>query len=636
MRPLRWASFTLVFFCGGRSLADSVAADVPHGAAAARDAELAKKAEAVLNAYFNAVADFSPDGRAIAFASTRDGFHQIYVAVGDRPDAQPLRIVTADRADHPKWTRDGKSIVFVSDHKGDELWSIWRVGPDGSGLAELATGGNLPRDPPFLPTSMPNEMVYSAHDPSGAALVYRQMIAPSAPKLVYKGKVAGWLVDVSTDGKLGALITGNSWSNLALQRVDLTSGTASKLYPISGTASVLDASFSPDGRRVYVATDGGGEQALVLALDTSTGRELARYIELHPATAMVADVRASPRGDVVAVALSVGEHVELRILDATSLRPTTRVALPLGSGFPSRFSPDGRLTFTLSTLEGRDVWSVDTRTGRAAPLRAEPKPALTGLASAEVSTIHVTSFDGTQVPVNVYLPARAHKKLPVIVDVHGGPYATARIEWNPMARFFVGEGYAFVQPNIRGSTGFGRAYEIADNGHKRMDAIRDLEAVRIWVGKQLWADDKRVVIEGGSYGGYVTLMALAHQPKLWRAGIDQNGMVNLRSVMETVKGDLRQALRAEFGDPDTEGPFLDEISPLSSADKIVAPLFVYQGVNDPRVPKSESDQIVQSLRARKVPVEYMLVGDEGHALEMRANGVALFSRVARFLETYAR
>jgi dipeptidyl aminopeptidase/acylaminoacyl peptidase len=237
----------------------------------------------------------------------------------------------------------------------------------------------------------------------------------------------------------------------------------------------------------------------------------------------------------------------------------------------------------------------------------------------------------------VYLPAGARdRKLPVIVGYHGGPSGSSSVRWNATTRFFLGQGYAWVEPNVRGSFGFGRAYEAADNGPRRLDAFKDIEATGQWAASQPWADKDRVVVYGGSYGGYTVLVGLTRMPKLWRAGVDLVGVANLKTFMATTSGEIRELFLVEFGDPDKDAAFLDSISPLRDADKIVDPLFVYAGANDPRVPRTESDLIVKALRARKVPVEYMMKDNEGHSLAHRENQLEFCSRVARFLETHLK
>jgi len=236
----------------------------------------------------------------------------------------------------------------------------------------------------------------------------------------------------------------------------------------------------------------------------------------------------------------------------------------------------------------------------------------------------------------VYLPQGAladtsGKRLPTIVYLHGGPASSAAIRWSTFFRFYSAHGFAIVEPNVRGSTGFGRAFEKADDGPKRLDAVKDLKAVGDWVKTQPWADADRLVVMGGSYGGYMTLMGVETSPHLWKAGVDMFGVFDWNTLMKATSGRLHDFFLTEIG-PDSDPAFRSSISASAHVGDIVAPLFVYAGANDPRVPREESDQIVASLRRRKVPVEYMVALNEGHSIDRKESVVAFLSRSERFLE----
>ena len=188
---------------------------------------------------------------------------------------------------------------------------------------------------------------------------------------------------------------------------------------------------------------------------------------------------------------------------------------------------------------------------------------------------------------------------------------------------------------MRGSSGFGRAWEMADQREKRAGVIEDMGTVNAWARTQPWADASRIVIAGGSYGGWIVLMGLERQPKLWSAGLDLFGIADLRTLLRTTDKTVRAMFIEEFGEPDQDAALLAAWSPLADAARIGAPLFVYQGQNDPRVPRAESDAIVKVLRKRGVAVEYMVAKDEGHSVAHRENQIELLSRAARFLEEHA-
>jgi dipeptidyl aminopeptidase/acylaminoacyl peptidase len=345
-------------------------------------------------------------------------------------------------------------------------------------------------------------------------------------------------------------------------------------------------------------------------------------------------VLVSPTGERVVVGIDAGNHGEVRILDARTLKIERSVGVPLGNVVVGSFRNDGKAFSLLISLPDHpaDVYSVDAATGQLRPLRNDKRPGLDALPAIEASIEKISAFDGLTIPINLYLPKGRTGKLPTIVIFHGGPASSYAVRWNPYARFFLSLGYAVLEPNVRGSTGFGRAYEMADNREKRADWLKDLETVNAWTKKQSWCDPDRVVVWGQSYGGYTTLMALTRQPTLWSAGVDLYGIADLKQFLRTTDATIRAFFVTEFGDLDKDGPLLDEFSPMRDRDKIVAPLFVYAGQNDPRVPRSESDAIVRALRERGIPVEYMVAANEGHTVDRRETKIELLTRTARFLE----
>jgi dipeptidyl aminopeptidase/acylaminoacyl peptidase len=489
-----------------------------------------------------------------------------------------------------------------------------------------------------VPDFAPETIYFSARRLSEAstAVYAASASTPGPAREVLRDDEPGFLTDVSRDGKQGLFLRYPSRSENYLRRVDLASGAARTIYPQSGNVTIHDARFSPDGHTVYVCTDGGGERALLLALDAETGKEKARYLEQHPTTASVSSVAVAKRGGALALTIDAGNRTEVRLLDARTLRPRAAVTMPLGQGQVSDFSEDGkRIVAVWSTPSSpNDAWEIDPVTGKAALLHNEPRPSLRGVPEMEVSITQIRAHDGLTLPINVLLPKRRAGKLPVIVAYHGGPAGSSRVRWSAATAFFVSQGYAWVEPNVRGSGGFGRAFEEADNGRKRLEAFKDVEETGRWAASQPWADSGRLVIYGGSYGGYTVLVGLTRMPDLWRAGVDLVGVANLKTFMASTTGFIHQVFLLEFGDPERDSAFLDSISPLKDADKITAPLFVYAGANDPRVPRSESDLIVSALRERKVPVEYMVADDEGHSLARKENVVQFLARSAQFLEQH--
>jgi len=391
-----------------------------------------------------------------------------------------------------------------------------------------------------------------------------------------------------------------------------------------------------------VAADDGADGELLFAIDAATGAITRQYRQSDPPTAAIGRVLVSPRGDRLVVAIDAGDHDEARFLDSATMKVTSKVNAPVGEDvIPVRFTEDGAKITAVVTSPDRptDVFAIDARTGVLAPLRTDPRPGLDELDPIDASIEKVQAFDGLSLPVITHLPHRARaagKRLPAIVEFHGGPAGSSTIGWDVFARFYTALGYAFLEPNVRGSTGYGRAFEMADNREKRTDWLKDLESVNAWVKAQPWADPDRVVIMGGSYGGYTVLMALSRQLSLWRAGVDYVGIANLPTFLAATDQLIRAVFVDEFGDLEKDRALLERFSPLRDAGRIAAQLYVYAGQNDPRVPREESDQVVRALRERSIPVEYQVAPDEGHSLDRRENRVEFMTRVARFLEDNAK
>jgi dienelactone hydrolase len=206
--------------------------------------------------------------------------------------------------------------------------------------------------------------------------------------------------------------------------------------------------------------------------------------------------------------------------------------------------------------------------------------------------------------------------------------------WDALFNFWVSRGFALVTPNLRGSTGFGKAYEMGDNVRKRLDVVMDLIEINRWVREQPWADGKRIALGGQGYGAYLTFLALEQQPGKWRTGFGLNGIVNLQTWLLMMAEPMQSLMRSEFGPVEDDISFYFGLSPINNSKRLIMPLFVFQGKNNQRIPRSESDQLVAALRKNGSTVEYMVAPDEGDSIIHHHNRGALASRLTRFLEQY--
>lgn len=302
-----------------------------------------------------------------------------------------------------------------------------------------------------------------------------------------------------------------------------------------------------------------------------------------------------------------------------------------------QFSPDGRQLAVTHTASDRNmnISLVDVRDGSVHQMTHAPMPGLWGTTFVRPETIRYTSFDGLRVPAFVYRP-KSERDVPVVLSVHGGPEAQEEPLFNPWYQFLVAHGYAVIAPNVRGSTGYGKAYSHLDDREKRMDSVKDLKALVEWIHQQSGLDGTRIAIYGGSYGGFMVLSGITQFPNLFRVAVDIVGIANLESFLENTS-EYRRALReVEYGYLDRDRAFLRQFSPIHAVDRIQSPLYVAHGANDPRVPLSEADQIVGALRSRNHPVVFRVFPDEGHGVAKMANRITLYSEILQFLDQYLK
>ncbi|HEX3483182.1 MAG TPA: prolyl oligopeptidase family serine peptidase [Kofleriaceae bacterium] len=626
----RWIVL-VVAACGHQGMGASPAVAPPADPGKARDAEIAARAAPFVDAFSNYSAVLAPDGQVV-FVSTRDGLPQLYASMVGEPDQPPRRLPgPPERMLAPRLLPDGRTLVFLSDVGSDRKYHVFRIGLDGSGLVDLTPDGELRRTMPRI-ARWSGTMVYGAHVLGDQTTRVFVQTLDEPPREIHRDPKVGFVADVSADGRRALYVQQWSVTEEVLFALDVATGAPARLFPPDGQRCALGgAAFTADGASAITACAARGQPLRVVKLDAATGAEQAHYCEAGAPTARLGGLAVSPAGDRVVIGLEAGEHSELRMLDAHDLRALEAPRVPLADIDVGEFDGDGRrLMLTVRLPDAPpEIAALDVATGEIEPLRREPRP---GLAPPPRTTIErLPAFDGGSIPVNVYLPDGKTGRLPTLVLIHGGPYGTAKIAWNPTVAFWTAMGFAVIAPNIRGSSGYGIEYEEADDRERRIGAVRDVESVNRWARAQPWCDGDKLVIGGLSYGGYMTLLALTRQPALWRAGIDGSGMSNLRTMEQLEDQTIRAFDDTEFGVLGKDDALLVEWSPITAVDRIVAPVFVYQGARDPVTPQYEADQIVAALRRRAVPVEYMLVANEGHGVTRRENLIAYLARSYRFV-----
>jgi dipeptidyl aminopeptidase/acylaminoacyl peptidase len=314
------------------------------------------------------------------------------------------------------------------------------------------------------------------------------------------------------------------------------------------------------------------------------------------------------------------------------------VDLPQSVAGGVSFDPDAErfaVTATSSTLN-TNVFIVEMESGETTRWTRASTAGIPPETFVEPELVHYPTFDGREIPAFFSLPETdtGSGETPVIVDIHGGPESQRRPSFAGVKQYFLSRGYAYFEPNVRGSTGYGKEYTRLDDVRNRMDSVADVKAGVEWLHDHPAVDPDRIVAYGGSYGGFMVLASLTEYPELWAAGVDVVGIANFVTFLENTGEWRREHREAEYGSLDEDREFLESISPTNNIEKIQAPLFVLHGENDPRVPVEEAHQIVEQARAQGVPVRELVFEDEGHGFSKLENRKEAYSAIAEFLDEH--
>jgi len=426
-----------------------------------------------------------------------------------------------------------------------------------------------------------------------------------------------------------------------LWRIDLKSGERTRLLPAqegAAPAAYFHFDFSADGSRLYLATDARSE-FLQLAEYRFATRELRILSADIPWNVKAAAL--SRDGRRLAAVFNVDGRDELRMFDPATGAASSVPAVPRGqvSRLGWHRTRLDEFAFTLnSPVSPAGVVTYDAGS-KAAERWTQPYTA--GIDPAtfqDAEVVRWTSFDGRVISgLLTRPPARFKGPRPVVIAIHGGPEAQATVNFNGRWNYLINElGVALLEPNVRGSAGYGKTFLDLDNGVKREDSVRDIGALLDWLKTAAGLDASRVMVQGGSYGGYMVLASLVHYSDRLRGGIDMVGISDFVTFLNNTESYRRDLRRAEYGDERDPAvrAVLEKISPLANAGRIKAPLFVVHGRNDPRVPYTEAEQIVSKVRANGTPVWYLLADDEGHGFARKANADFFFYAMVAFVERY--
>ena len=463
---------------------------------------------------------------------------------------------------------------------------------------------------------------------------------PASAKLLVAFDGVGWgVLDWSPDDKqllVGKYVSANE-SYIYLY--DIATGEKTLLTPQEGSEKVAysGAEFSKDGKGLYVTTDKGSEFQRLVYMDIASKN-------ITPITGHINwDVdgfEMSDDGKYIAMITNENGFRILRVLDTATRKEVKLPKLPAGQigGFDWH-KKTGELGFNVTSFQSlNDVYSLDLKSGKITHWAKSELNGFDTKGLREPQLIKWKSFDGLEISGFIYKPPTSFKgKRPVIINIHGGPEGQATPGPQGRSSYYINDlGVAVIYPNVRGSSGFGKTFLTLDNGFKREDSVKDIGALLDWIAAQPDLDKDRIMVTGGSYGGYMTLAVATHYNDRIRASLDVVGISNFNTFLKNTETYRRDLRRVEYGDERDPKMYehLEKISPLTNAHKITKPLFVVQGKNDPRVPYTEAEQIVAAARKNGTPVWFLMANDEGHGFGKKNNADYLYYSTILFIKEH--
>ena len=585
------------------------------------------------------LADWHPQQRALLvttrFANTPQ-VHRVAMPGGARTQltyfAEPVYGASYEPV-------QGRYFLFTRDAGGNEFSQIYRYDvADGS--VTLLTDGGRSQNGNIVWSHKGDRIAFTSTRRNGADrdIYVMDPLQPTSARMVLQVSgggfgVADWSPDDTT--LLAGQYTSINKSDLFL--VDVAAGTRTDLTDPAARVSYVIGEFSNDGRSVFITSDDGGEFRRLSQLEIAT-RRITPLITDIPWD--VDDFDLSEDGRTVAFVTNEAGMSKLRLLDVASGRHTTVDAAPQGViGNLLFHRRTGELAFTTgSSRAASDVYSLDPETRQVTRWTESELGGLVPSQLAEVGPISWTSFDGREITGFLYRPpAKFTGKRPVIVEIHGGPEGQAVPTFQGRDNYFINElGVALITPNVRGSSGFGKTFVQLDNGLARLDSVKDIGALLDWIARQPDLDASKVMVTGGSYGGYMTLAVATMYPERIACAVDIVGISNFNTFLQNTESYRRDLRRAEYGDERDPKirEFFERTAPLTNAAKIDKPLFVIQGGNDPRVPRTEAEQIVAKVRGNGRPVWYLMAPDEGHGFRKKANQDYQFYATVLFVRQF--
>lgn len=580
----------------------------------------------------------SPDGKYISYLGPYKKRMNIFVQPIDAKKAKRVTSVT-DRDLGGYFWKSGSRLVYLKDNAGDENFHLYAVNADGTNLKDLTPFDGVKADFVDVLEDNDNEMLIQMNKENKEIFdVYRLNINTGEMTKIAQnpGNITGWVTD--HDGKLRVAVTTDGTNSSLLYR-ETEEDKFQVIITTNFKESVSPLFFDFDNKALFVNSNLGRDKSAIVKIDPTTGKELTVIFEHQDVDA--GGLHYSHKRKVLtAVSFTTWKRYR-KFLDGPTqqLFKNLETLLP-GYEISLSSSTKDENTYIVRTYSDRSlgayyIYTFSTNTlvpiGEVSPWLKEDK-------MAEMKPITFYTRDGYVINGYLTLPkGKDPKNLPVVINPHGGPWARDNWGFNPEVQFLANRGYAVLQINFRGSTGYGRQFWEMSFKQWGRDMQNDITDGVNWLIKEGIADPKRVAIYGASYGGYATLAGITYTPDLYAAAVDYVGVSNLLSFMNTIPPYWKPYLEMMYemvGHPNNDKQLLMDASPVLHVDKIKTPLFVAQGAKDPRVNINESNQIVEALKKRGIAVEYMVKENEGHGFSNEENQFAFYKAMEKFLKKH--
>ncbi|HYA25937.1 MAG TPA: S9 family peptidase [Terriglobales bacterium] len=585
---------------------------------------------------------WSPNGNEIAFTTDMSGRLNLWKVSAS--GGWPIQLTQADdRQFNAVWSPDGKWIVYQQDKGGNELWDIYAVPSQGGEVVNLTDTPDIREESPLW--SWDGKTIALNYKPKEAT-VYDIALLDWATRKVRKltneeTRNHSWSsVAWSRDGQtLYANRMEISFTDSDIYAIDVSSGKTENLTPHQGSVLYTASSLSPDGKTLLITSNQKGGYQNVALLDAASKK--ITWATDTQWEASSGDI--SPDGKWFTYVINADGQTEAYLADFRTMHAgkiPVSAGLNTFPGTPTSFSPRGdRLIISHeSSVQPADYHIYDLATQKSQQLTYSAIASLTDTPMPSAQIVHYKSFDGQTISALFWMPfnLKRDRSNPAVLLPHGGPTGQWIDYWNPDAAALVSRGYICIAPNVRGSTGYGMAFQKANHQDLGGGDLQDEVYATKFLDATGYINPEKIGIYGGSYGGFMTLMAIGKTPNTWSAAVDLYGIINWLTMLRSSDPQLQEYEKALLGDPEKDRAVYENTSPLKYIHDVKAPLLVLQGDNDPRVPKEEAEQVVDLLKKDGKTVEAHYYPNEGHGFSKRENQIDSIRRTVDWFDKYLK